>query len=128
MVPAQEQDVPLAVAAEVLLPLYLRILLQPLRDDLLPDPDAVQTADRRLARVCAVLLRAGAGRQRISEPVCAAARGHPAGQGGDEEGGEGGREGGGEGGERIRRAERITRAATTESHRALIVERRRSVA
>jgi hypothetical protein len=76
VVQEQEPDVRVALRAQVLLPLHLRVLLQPLRDDLLHRADELSIADQRLARIRHRVLRAGAGRQPVHEHLRAAARGH----------------------------------------------------
>src|SRR5687767_15045474 len=63
-----EQDLPELVRPQVLLPVHVRVLLQPLRDDLLPDHHPFQTADRRLAGLRDLVLRARAGREHVPEP------------------------------------------------------------
>src|SRR3954447_998938 len=81
---------------EVLLPLHLRVLLQPLRDGALPDPHPLPPAARRLARLRDRLLRPGGGGERLHELLRAAA---PGGQVGEAERGEEGEgAGGGAGG------------------------------
>src|SRR5436305_11599243 len=75
--------------AKVFLPVHLRILLQPLRHGLLPDPHPLPAAAGRLAGVPDRLLRPGGDRQRLHELVRTAAAGGEVGEAGGGEEGEG---------------------------------------
>src|SRR6266581_586730 len=59
------------MAAEILLPVYVRILLQPLCSGDLPGHHAFQASLSRLARLSALPIRAGLGLERLHGCVCA---------------------------------------------------------
>jgi hypothetical protein len=68
---------PRPVGAKVFLPVYVRVLLQPLRHHSLPADHTIQTALSRLAWLLGCGLCAGVDCQLVHEPVWAATPRHP---------------------------------------------------
>src|SRR5450432_294576 len=74
----EERGLPAAPSTKILLPLHLRILLQPLRRRLLPAPDRLPDALPGMARLPDLRVRAGVDRQRLHELLQPLAAGHQA--------------------------------------------------